>query len=337
MGKYSMKYAEFENARDAYSYVIELIRDTGELIQARNEWTKEVLNSSVLIKNPRDRFIPIMDLNLPYIYQEMFDVFNENQPRIIGNSTQMEKTMGDKNNSFYWGNENRQGNSRWSLLKIRDVLRDDKNSRKAVITYGSRRPKVHYPCLIYSHFMIRDDKLHMTVETRGTAISMGWLNDIILFTTIQEMLLGWLKEFYPNLEMGDFLYKTVSMHYYCDKDGNPTWTQEFDKDYTYKYMPFNLTHKEWIQENGTLYHYVDECMKASKYEDIDNGTITTWKDLYKPTREYFKTEYYYKWALTLYWATMSKFTNVNINFLKLWNNGEKTGINQFKGPGISAS
>ena len=327
--KSSLKYTEVDNFRDAYVYLKDLIDKEGEIIDSRGVLFKEVLNSAILIKNPRDRFIPIKNLNIPYIFLEMFDVFNENKPRIKGDSLQMEKTMGDKNNPFYWGYENRQGNSRWSLLKIRDVLRDDKNSRKAIISYGSRRPKIHYPCLIYCHFIIRDDKLHVTLETRGTAISMGWPNDVILFTTIQEMLLGWLREFYPSLKMGEFLYKTVSMHYYCDEEGNPIWSTDFDRGYNYCDMSFNLTHKEWVKENGVLYHYVDEFMKAAKYEDIDNGIITTYKDLYKPNRDYFQSEYFYKWALVLYWFTMSKFIDIDIDYLKLWNYGEEAAIKNF--------
>jgi len=319
-----MKYAEVQNARDAYEYFAQLIDDQGELVEARKEWTKEVMNASVLIKNPRDKIIPIKGLNMPFIYQELFDIFNENQPRVMHSREMVKKTMGFEDNIMFFGNENRQGNSRWSLLKIRNVLRDDKNSRKAVISFGSRRPKVHYPCLIYCHFIIRDNKLHMTLETRGTALSMGWANDVILFTTLQEMMTGWLTEFYPELTMGHFLYKTVSMHYYCDKSGKPTWSQDFDPNHTYHPMPFELTHKEWVQENGILYHYVDEFMKAGKHEDIDGGTITTYKDLYKPDRTYFKTEYFYKWALILYTATMAKANDnaIEHDFLKIYNKDE---------------
>ncbi len=328
---YGLKYAEVDNARDAYKFLTNLINKEGELISARNEPTKEVLNTAVLIKNPRDRFITVPSLNLPFIYQELFDIFNENQPRVIHSREMVKKTMGFDNNIMFFGNENRSGNSRWSLLKIRDVLRDDKNSRKAVISYGSRRPKVHYPCLIYCHFIIRDDKLHLTIETRATEASVAWPNDVILFTTIQEMMLGWLREFYPELEMGHLLFKTVSMHYFCDALGKPAWSQKLN-EYDYKEMKFDLTHSEWVRENGSLYHYVDEYMKAGPVEDIDNGIITTYKDIYEPEPKYFKTEYFYKWALILYYATRAKFNDEQIDFLKLWNNGYKQ---KFKSPGIS--
>lgn len=316
---YGLKYVEVENARDAYTFLVNLIDKEGELISARNEWTKEVLNTAVLIKNPRDRFITVPSLSLPFIYQELFDIFNENQPRVIHSREMVKKTMGFDNNIMFFGNENRQGNSRWSLLKVRNVLRDDKNSRKAVISYGSRRPKVHYPCLIYCHFIIRDNRLHLTIETRATEAIVAWPNDVILFTTMQEMMLGWLREFYPELEMGEFLFKTVSMHYFCDENGTRNWSQELTKDYTFKNMPFDLTHKQWVEENGVLYHYVDEYMKAGEVEDIDNGIITTLKDIQEPDVTYFKTEYFYKWALVLYYATRAKINEETIDFLKLWN------------------
>jgi len=323
---YGLKYKEVENAREAYLYLADLINREGNTVKARNEYTNEVMNASVLIKNPRDKFIPVNALNLPFIYQEVFDILNENQPRIIHSREMLKKTMGFEKNMFFFGNENRQGNSRWSLLRLMNVLKDDKHSRKAILSYGSRRPKLHYPCLIYAHFIIRDNKLHLSLETRATSITMAWPNDVILFSTIQETLLGWLQEYYPELEMGQLLYKTVSMHYFSDSEGKPTWSQDlipfkYDDNDTFK-----LTHKEWVQEMGVLYHYIDEYNKASEFEDIDAGLITTFddiKDSFKPDRSYFKTNYFYKWALMIYYNMLVKFGNIDsVDYLKLWEYGE---------------
>lgn len=101
---YGLKYVEVENARDAYTFLVNLIDKEGELISARNEWTKEVLNTAVLIKNPRDRFITVPSLSLPFIYQELFDIFNENQPRVIHSREMVKKTMGFDNNIMFFGN-----------------------------------------------------------------------------------------------------------------------------------------------------------------------------------------------------------------------------------------
>ena len=159
---------------------------------------------------------------------------------------------------------------------------------------------MHNPCLIYAHFLIRDDKLHLSAETRGTAISMGFTNDVFFFTLIQEIMLGWLREYYPHLEMGDFLYKTGSLHYYCDKDGEPLWSQEMSKVIPMPDKAFDLTYSQYVREMGALYHYVAQYMKAHPEENVDEGIISTVDDCQAPDSDLFSSEFFCSWAHKLY-------------------------------------
>lgn len=308
---YSIKSLKAKNAASAYLQLISLINREGDFIESRNEATVEVMNVAVEIENPRDRVINISNFRLPFILQETFDILNSNQPRIIHSKEMLQKTMGNSTDPMFFGNELRQALSRWSLYKIKERFVKDKNTRKAVLSLGNRRNHKHTPCMIYAHFIIRDNKFYMTAETRGTAVSMGFVNDVFVLTLVQEIIYGWLLEVYPDLELGSFLYKTVSLHEYVnvvksvEKDKYiPTWDQDI-KDFKNNIIPINLTYKEYLQDMGVLYHYCDDFMKAVIKEDVDEGDITLVSDIQKPQREFFNSEYFYNWANTMYYYTKS--------------------------------
>jgi thymidylate synthase len=332
---YSIKSLKAKNAADAYSKLIALINKEGDFIESRNEATVEVMNVAVEIENPRDRIINISNFRLPFILQETFDILNSNQPRIIHSKEMLQKTMGNSTDPMFFGNELRQALSRWSLYKIKERFVKDKNTRKAVLSLGNRRNHKHTPCMIYAHFIIRDNKFFMTAETRGTAVSMGFVNDVFVLTLVQEIIYGWLLEVYPDLELGSFLYKTVSLHEYVDvvksidavaaltttlnnelagKETNqedlydksyvPTWDQTIN-EFKNNIIPIKLTYKEYLQDMGVLYHYCDDFMKAALKEDVDEGDITLVSDVQKPQREFFNSEYFYNWANTMYYYTKS--------------------------------
>jgi len=244
--------------------------------------------------------------------------------------------MGNSADPMFFGNELRQALSRWSLYKIKERFIKDKNTRKAVLSLGNRRNHKHTPCMIYAHFIIRDNKFFMTAETRGTAVSMGFVNDVFVLTLVQEIIYGWLLETYPDLQLGTFLYKTVSLHEYvnavkgidaCEaictmlnneiqnKETNqedlyktiylPVWDQTILQHEKYEPIAIKLSYKEYLQDMGVLYHYCDDYMKARTNEDIDNGDITLISDILKPQRAMFNSEYFYNWANTMYYYTKS--------------------------------
>lgn len=302
--KYNLKPYIVESASDAYKVLTNELNKKGTIIGPRGEKTLELLNVSVEIKNPLDRIVNIGQFKHHFILQEAYDILNSNDPRVIHSKQMLEKTMGDSSDPMFFGNELRQAFSRWSFKKILDRFIKDKDTRKAILTLGNRRNTKHTPCMIFAHFIIRDNKLYMTAETRGTAISMGFINDIYFLTLAQEILLGWIKEYYPEVEMGSFIYKTVSLHSYIETDSTtgeyvPTWNQTILND-TPTEAPFSLTYSDYIKEMGVLYHYVDMHMKATEVDDIDAGDYITYGDLIKPDRSLFKTEYFYNWATILY-------------------------------------
>lgn len=291
----SIKFEQVESAQDAYSFFRELIKKQGSYVTSRGELTREVLNAAVIIKNIKKRIIPISSFKHEFILQETFDILNENQPRVIHSKEMLEKTMGNSKNMFFFGNEMRQAFSRWSLLRIKKLLESDMYTRKAILDLGSRRPFLHAPCMIYAHFIIRDGELHMIAETRGTEISVGFVNDIYFYTVIQELMHGWLLEKYPDLKLGTFLYKTTSLHCFENSSG-PVWPQDFIEYNVNEPEIGKLNYFEYIKEMGVLYFYIDQFFKAAQTEDIDKGIISTYSDIIRPRPEDFKSPFFYNWA-----------------------------------------
>jgi hypothetical protein len=298
---FNLKHKTVDNAEEAFKFMFDLVNLSGQVITSRGEPTKEVLNAAVTIINPRDRIVPIPAFKLGFVLQELFDILNENPPRKIHSKDMLKKTMGDENNDFFFGNEMRQALSRHSLLNIYSLFEQDKNTRKAVLDLSTRRPVLHYPCLIYAHFIIRDDELHMTLETRGTSIFLGLPHDIFIFTCVQEIMLGWLQELYPDLKMGQFTYKTISTHFYSDENGNAKEDSVGNKwNYDeWKSEGLALPYDQYVGEMGKLYYYVDQLYKAHAEENLEKGHLLKYSDVLIPGG-IFKSNWYEQWAMYLY-------------------------------------
>lgn len=101
---------------------------------------------------------------------------------------------------------------------IIDTLSKDKDSRQAVVNinniYHKAHPTKDFPCTTAMQFMIRDNKLHLTVTMRSTDLVLGYCNDVFQFTMFQEMVYNELQNVYPELEIGEYTLFTTSLHIY---------------------------------------------------------------------------------------------------------------------------
>lgn len=123
----------------------------------------------------------------------------------------------------------------------------DKESRRAIMIYN--RPKMHmhwaddrkvpgkttavmktswhdllpedyknlrgdFMCCQNNHFIIRDNKLIMTVHMRSLDAVFGYNADYIWFDYIFNMAVQYLKKTYPELERGDMIIYADSVHVY---------------------------------------------------------------------------------------------------------------------------
>ena len=139
----------------------------------------------------------------------------------IHSEEMLKYTMGDPKAKFFYGEEVREALAPWSLDKLQKLFEDDINTRKAVLDLGNRYPKEHIPCFTFAHFMIRNNRLNCTVETRSTDLAFGFPYDVFLFSTVQRILLRRLRELKLDLTLGTLCYKSISMHYYVNELNEP--------------------------------------------------------------------------------------------------------------------
>ena len=104
-----------------------------------------------------------------------------------------------------------------------EVLKKDKTTRNAIIVYN--RPSIYKDykrdgmhdmiCTMYSHFFIRNNKLMMVHNMRSNDIRYGFIcSDLAWNCFIYQNLYEDLKETYPDLEVGQIIWTSDSMHLY---------------------------------------------------------------------------------------------------------------------------
>jgi len=71
-----------------------------------------------------------------------------------------------------------------------------------------------FVCTMYANFLIRNNKLRMSVKMRSNDVILGLPTDVAFFTVLQQQMLMHLKEVYPNLELGTYSHVVDSMHVY---------------------------------------------------------------------------------------------------------------------------
>ena len=213
---------------EAFNWLRYTISEKGNIIESRGTRFKEVVQVFVEILRPEYCRIPIDSYNEDFITQEVADILTEKPVSAIHSEEMLKYTMGDPKAKFFYGGEVREALAPWSLDKLQRLFEDDINTRKAVLDLGNRYPREHVPCFTFAHFMIRNNRLNCTVETRSTDLVFGFPYDIFLFSTVQRILLERLKELKSDLTLGTLCYKSISMHYYVNASNEPLKNLDYE-------------------------------------------------------------------------------------------------------------
>lgn len=106
--------------------------------------------------------------------------------------------------------------SQWEWAKNRLQLL--KKTNQAYLHFN--RPKDQWnenldqPCCMNIQFQIRDNKLHLYVNMRSNDLVYGVPYNMMYFVKLMHRMVAELKQTYPELEVGDYIYHTVSLHFY---------------------------------------------------------------------------------------------------------------------------
>ena len=104
----------------------------------------------------------------------------------------------------------------WEWAK--QSLIQDKDTRQAILRFSlpehqwmGNKDQV---CTMYGNFLIRDNKLHLSVFMRSNDLMKGLVYDLPWFISLMDKMVDELKPTYPELSKGSYTHCANSMHIY---------------------------------------------------------------------------------------------------------------------------
>ena len=99
-----------------------------------------------------------------------------------------------------------------------ESLRKDKDTRQALLRFSL--PEHHwlgnkdFVCTISGNFLIRNNKLNLSVVMRSNDLMLGLVYDLPWFISLMYKMVDELKDIYPDLKVGHYTHLAHSMHIY---------------------------------------------------------------------------------------------------------------------------
>lgn len=212
----------------AYKKLIKKLLNKKEIVNG----TKEINNCRLVIKNPSLNFsLPYRKLSMKYSDAELKWYWSaDNSCETIGQYAKMWLQLSDdgKTNNSAYGYILFKKYGFNQLEQIIELLKKDKYSRRAVLNISDpsidRINTRDMQCTIAIQFLIRNDKINMTVYMRSNDVYFGLPYDYIFFESLHHYIAERL-----NLKIGSYVHNATSMHMYL-KD-----VEKFKNNNKYKY------------------------------------------------------------------------------------------------------
>lgn len=103
----------------------------------------------------------------------------------------------------------------------RDSLLQDKDTRQAILHFNLPEHcwfgNKDFTCTLTGNFLIREDKLYLTIVMRSNDVVKGLAYDAPWFMSLIDKMIEELKSIYPNLQKGTYTHFAHSLHMY-DRD-----------------------------------------------------------------------------------------------------------------------
>jgi thymidylate synthase len=104
----------------------------------------------------------------------------------------------------------------WEWAK--QSLEKDKDTRQAILRFSLPEHQWNgnkdQTCTMHGNFLIRDNKLHLSVVMRSNDLMKGLVYDMPWFVSLIDRMVEELKPTYPELEKGTYTHTVHSMHIY---------------------------------------------------------------------------------------------------------------------------
>lgn len=211
-------------AAEVWSKAITKLQATSLTQEGRNGSTKELLHSSFRITNPRERWVlnRLPAMNPAFAIAEVFWIISgDNSSSFINYWNNSFQEYAGKGATYYgaYGYRIRKQFDFDQLDNAYNALNMNPHTRQVVIQIwdpkydlpdSNGQPRnADIPCNICSIPKVREGKLEWLQVMRSNDIYLGTPHNFIQFTSLQEILAGWL-----GLEVGSYHHISDSLHLY---------------------------------------------------------------------------------------------------------------------------
>ena len=208
-----MKIIKGENISEVYKKLLTHLKKA-EIVGN----TKEINNCCLIIENPKtdEIYFPNRKISEKYANAELEWYWSGNNScEDIGKYAKMWLSLTDdgKTNNSAYGYILHKKYGFDQLQQIIELLNKDSTSRRAVLNISdptiNRITTKDMQCTIALQFLIRNNKLEMTVYMRSNDVFFGLPYDYIYFVSLGEYISKKL-----NVEFGKYIHHATSMHMY---------------------------------------------------------------------------------------------------------------------------
>lgn len=218
-------YIHGKSANEVWKTAAELLLKQENLICGRTGEVYELLNTFITIDNPRQKWIydRIPPMSIAFALAELVWILNGEERSDVINywNPKLSDFAGD--GEIYYGAYGKRIRSHFGydqLEKSYYALQNVPESRQVVIQIydvkkdfplESGQPRNQdIPCNICSLLKVRGNKLEWSQIMRSNDILLGIPYNFVQFTSIQEIMAGWLR-----LKVGSYNHYSDSLHLYC--------------------------------------------------------------------------------------------------------------------------
>jgi len=144
-----------------------------------------------------------------------------------------------------------------------ESLKKDRNTRQAIAFLN--QPKFQFEgnkdfvCTMYLNFFIRDNRLFMKVQMRSNDVFYGLTYDAPFFAFIHQHVYLWIKNTYPDLELGVYWHFSDNSHYY---------ERHFEIANQIIMEDINNTQEYTMEIQTPLFNVFEDGMKLTSYGEL---------------------------------------------------------------------
>lgn len=215
-----------KTANDVWSQAATtLLENTDPQVESRSGDTIEILHTLIHIETPTQRWVtwrsPPMSIGFA-LAELIWILAGSNDAGVINfwNPSLSRFSGSDSKYHGAYGHRIRTNFGFDQLERAYLTLKNNPKSRQSVILIWDPQKDVpdeaglavsdDIPCNICSLLKMRDNKLEWTQIMRSNDIFLGLPYNLIQFTSMQEILAGWL-----DVDVGSYCHYSDSLHLYC--------------------------------------------------------------------------------------------------------------------------